>query len=304
MWFEHLVPTPRELPDVPMRLGDCVRVYRSGAVRIDVHVRAGKGWRKLDALHLEDGDEDVDPRTIAGWVRVCAEHHAALANTPGKYRAMVWRYFGGELERRKAAFDVTLTPPAPPPRPERPRARERCSRGVRRTLLETRMMLEEITAMGEPLPFAPRRDPRATVLERVMRELAGMAERFDEALTSGTVDDIDRTDFQIRWDVALLRGQEDGDIWTAMAPTIDACLDERRKGALAKRKAEADVGSPATTAAGTPTEAHASEPGAGSTEGAPPSSGDAPSARTDWSWMAAFDWLGSEPRSRGGSTLE
>ena len=147
-------------------------------------------------------------------------------------------------------------------------------------------MLEEIMAAGAPLPFAPRRASQATVLDRVMHELAGMAERFEGALTSGTVDDIYRTDVQIRWEVALLRAQGDGDLWTAIAPTIDARLDELRRDALAKRKVAAAAEPPAsaaTTREGAPMEARASEPAAERTEGAPPVSDDAPSAgKMDW----------------------
>ncbi len=143
MWFEHFVPIPRRLPEIPMRLEHCVRVFRSGTIRIDVHVRAGKGWQKINALCFEAGDEQQEPGTIAMWVKACAEHHARMLRAPGTYRAMLWRYVGVELERRKAAFDVTLQPPA---RPLRSRPRARSPRDIRRTALETRMLLEELLA--------------------------------------------------------------------------------------------------------------------------------------------------------------
>ena len=287
MWFEQFVPAPRRLPDIPMRLGDCVRAFRSGTIRIDVHVRAGKGWQKVNALRFEDGDDAQDPGTIAMLVMACAEYHAGMARAPGKYRAMLWRYVGGELERRKAAFDVTLPHPARLPRSGRARPRARSPRDVQRTALETRMLLEELPAHDaypsfEPLTVA--RPTRPTVLDRVQRVLAGMAERFDGALTHGTAGDIDQADFEIRWEVATLCTQEDGDLWTAIAPTIDACLDRLRTETLANRRAMGSVESPGsatTTRAQAPTDESASASAAERKEGAPPCSGDAPSPGKD-----------------------
>jgi hypothetical protein len=163
MWFEHTIPAPERLPDVPIRLGDCIGAFLSGTTtRIDVHVRAGTGWQKVNAVHLEQGDVTADPQRLAAIVKVCADHHAAETNAAGQYRAMIWRYCGGELERRKAAFDVALPRPAPPPRRRRPPARARSPRDLRRTVL----------AAGAPLPFDPLRAPRTTALDRMMRELA------------------------------------------------------------------------------------------------------------------------------------
>lgn len=312
MWFEHSVPAPARLPDAPMRLDDCVRAFRSGTIRIDVHVSAGKGWQKVNALRFEEGDDAEDPKQIAALVKACADHHATQANAAGKYRAMVWRYFGGELERRKAAFAVELPRPeqrTPPPPRHSPAPQRRSRRDQWRKALETKLVLDEILAQpGEHCfdPFAALRPQPETLLERVHRELTEMAELYAEGERTGTADGIELAEIHILWKLALLRGQEDADLWTELAPTIEAGLVKLRKDALAQRTSTNDLEPPdaAATCADAPSAGRAGERDAERTEGAPPLIGDAPSAgKVGGSSMPALGWLGSEPPSRDGSEL-
>jgi hypothetical protein len=278
LWFEHSVPVPERSPDVPMRLGDCIRAFLSGATRIDVHVRAGTGWQKINALCFEEGDDAEDPERIAALVKACADHHAAQTNAAGRYRAMVWRYFGGELERHKAAFMVELASPQ-----RRTQAQARHNRRDQwRKALETKLMLEEILAQPGDLhfdPFAALRSRPESLLERLHRELAEMAELYEEGASTGTADGIALAEIRILWKLALLRGQEDAEIWTEIAPTIEAGLANLRGEAPAKRTSTSDAEPPpdaATVRADAPSSGRAGDPNAESTEGAPPSSGDAP----------------------------
>lgn len=307
MWFEHSVPAPERLPDVPMRLGDCIRGFLSGTTRIDVHVRAGKGWQKVNALRFTEGDDAEDPEQIAALVKACAEHHAAEAHAAGKYRAMVWRYFGGELERRKAAFAVELarpeqrmTPPPrrPPPPPRRSRRDQRprtlditrmldtlvsperrppppprrSRRDQWRKAIETKLVLDELLAQpaGVPFdPFADLRTPSETPLERVLREIADMAATFEEGQRIGTADGMGLAEMDIRWKLALLRGQEDADLWTELAPMIESGLAKLREEALTKRTTTTELEPPSATAAraAAPNAGQANGPNAERTEG-------------------------------------
>lgn len=318
MWFEHSVPAPERLPDVPMRLGDCLRAFTSGTIRIDLHVRVGKGWRKINALRFVEGDDTQDPEQIAATIKACADHHAAEAHAPGQYRAMVWRYFGGELERRKAAFQVELarperhTPPrpgrsAPPPRRSRPLERPRTLDVMRmldtlvgperrpartpqrgphdqwRKALETRAMLDEILAQPDGVPFDPFAALRSlleTPLQRIRRELAEMSAIFEEGERSKAADGMDLAELHIHRKLAMLREQEDAAIWTELAPTIEAGLVTMREQALAKRTAATKLEPPSTTGASpaAPNAGQAGEPTVERDEGAPPSTDDAPSA--------------------------
>ncbi len=101
MRLEHYSPLPSYRPRIPLRLREMLTAYLPNAERIDIQHHHGRGWSKFNALYPE-GEADVD--RVAEEIMSLGDSHAEHAERTGKYRALVWRRNGGELERRSVRF--------------------------------------------------------------------------------------------------------------------------------------------------------------------------------------------------------
>lgn len=96
---------PEEAPIVPQRLAERITNLLPHATKIDVMESAQGGWRVVNTIYLETGDEASEVYTM---VKAAADHRAMEVDRPGKYRAQVWQLLPGkqELDRHVVTFHV------------------------------------------------------------------------------------------------------------------------------------------------------------------------------------------------------
>ncbi|MEX1362161.1 MAG: hypothetical protein AB1Z98_03500, partial [Nannocystaceae bacterium] len=103
MKLAHSFTLPEEQPVVPERLAERITDWLPHATKIDVKVAARGGWRVINTLYLDGGEE---PSEVYTMVKACCDHHIGDVGEGGKYRALVWRKLNGVDERRRVTFAV------------------------------------------------------------------------------------------------------------------------------------------------------------------------------------------------------
>jgi hypothetical protein len=96
---------PEEDPVVPERLAERITNLLPHATKIILTVSIRGGWRVVNTIHLEGGEEASDVYTI---LKAAADDHAIEAGQSGKYRAQIWRLLPGKIdhERHVVTFQV------------------------------------------------------------------------------------------------------------------------------------------------------------------------------------------------------
>ena len=101
----HILATVDEAC-VPPRLAERIEQFIDGVTRVDIQVRTGTGWEKVNAVHLEGAATPDDIPVLSALVKACADDHAEQEGHGSKYRALIRRRLGPVAERRVCTFTV------------------------------------------------------------------------------------------------------------------------------------------------------------------------------------------------------
>ena len=221
MYFEHYSPLPSYPPYVPSRLRDTIAEYLPTTLRIDIQHRHGRSWRKLNGLHL-DGETDVD--LVAEEVKGCADYHAEEARRTGKYRARIWRRYGGELDRRTVGFESEYLSPD-----DRMRAfRFSCFGDSRRALVKSqRRLIEHLlwhrrVTERHAVELAQIQHGRVTAVASLVRDLRVL---FDEGLAMQAQSARELGEARIEEAVAELERGTMEKVWATLEPLVQLGID-------------------------------------------------------------------------------
>lgn len=278
MKLERPIPRPDSWPPVPPRLAEKLQAYLERTECIEIHASVGGRRReRVNAIHMEEGEvaellELAEAERTRALVRVgslivaCANAHAFEVGRSGKYRAGLVRKLG-EKERRWATFTVDL---------ESERARRQRKEGIRwsrsdnpwvnifeanQALLEAMVRFND-RVMDQLVEQRRIREGQDEAMLRVI--LGGLAVLCEEGLRLQADVAREVTEQRMQEQLAKARAQLDERVWETFAPVLQMAVARFVEIVEGARGAE-----------GGAVDAVEQEPER--TEGAPPSSGDAPS---------------------------
>jgi hypothetical protein len=280
MRFERPVPPPERMPHVPPRLAQQVERYLARTTRIEILACVEKRWERINVLHLDD--EPVGADMVGALVKACADAHAVEVGHDGKYRAVLVRDVG-ELEHRRATFKVELEAEAE----RKPQARPGWHPNPWVNLTEYQRLFAELLvrfndrAMDRVSRQRRMKEERGeAALRSLLHELFGL---YQEGLTMQADAAIEVTELRVRQRLEQARAQADAQVWDAIEPVVAAAVSRfheeflRVQGSEGDAVALSDEQDADEQDAGGDVIDTADEQSAGRKEGAPPSSGDAPS---------------------------
>lgn len=283
MKLKRPIPKPDLWPEVPPRLAEKIHAYFDRTVRIQIQVStAPRRWEEVNVVEVEAEDlaelaelSDAERlealRNVGELVKACAEAHAVAVGRSGKYRAAFVRKIG-ETDRRWATFPVDLQREVE--RRERLR-RKRIQWSTNGNpwadlVIAAQALIEQMAEFNHRVMdqlLELRRVKRTQQDHVTMRLLFGELEAFyEEGLRMKAEAARAITEQRMEARIAAARSQMDSRQWEALAPVFDAVM------VWVRDKLDA-----AQAAAGDAVEDEQA-PDAERTEGAPPSSDDAPSA--------------------------
>jgi hypothetical protein len=206
------------------------------------------------------------PAVVGAWVKACADAHAVEVGRDGKYRAVLVRYIG-ELDHRTATFKVEWHAEAE----ERQRTGIRWSTSknpwVNLTVANEALLRSMVRFNDRAMDrVMEQRRIREEQGEAVLRSILGeLAEVCAEGLRMQAEVAREITEERMREQLAKARAQVDARMWETLAPIFEMAVASFGKLLEKAHGAEGQASSVADEAE------------AQSKEGAPPSSGDAPS---------------------------
>lgn len=272
MRLEHPIPHPAVLPSVPPRLAQRLAAYLDRTLRIEILVHvAGRQWEKVNILHLDDeptrtDDGPLDPAMVGAWVKACADAHAVAVGRDGKYRALLVRHIG-ERDHRMATFRVEW----------HAEAEQRQRTGIRWSTSKNpwvNLTIAQQAHMRSVAEYSERAVERVLEQRRIREEqdeavlrtiLSELAAVCAEGLRMQTDTARALVEERMRDHLATVQAQVDARIWETLAPVLELAVSAFGQRLQQVRGAEEE---PTAFAYGSDTQ---------NTEGAPPSSGDAPS---------------------------
>lgn len=289
MKLKRPIPKPDLWPDVPSRLAEKIHACFDRTVRIEVQAPLGRRkWETVNEIEVEAEDHaelaelsDTERlealRNVGELVVACAHAHAMELGHSGKYRAAFVRKLG-ETDRRWATFPVDLE------FEEERRLRKLQQRtGIRwstssnpwvNLVLANQALAELMVRFNERVmdQLMEQRRIRQVQDEAMLRVILGeLAILCDEGLRMQ--EDAARavTEQRMQEQLAKARAQLDARVWETLAPLLQMAVARFGEILDGARGAEG----------GAMEDAVEHEPER--TEGAPPSSGDAPSEGEDGS---------------------
>jgi hypothetical protein len=276
MKLKRPIPHPDSWPTVPHRLAEKLQAYFERTERIEILLSTGpRRWEEVNVVYVDDEPADVLEglteaerlealQRVGSLIKACADAHASEVERSGKYSAVLVRNVG-EKERRRATFEVDLEAEA---EQRRQRKRIRWSRSDNPwvnlvegsyTLAETMVRYNE-RAMDRVLEQRRIREAHDEVMLRmILSELVvicedGLRMQADAARAV--------TEQRMQERIARARAQLDARVWETLAPVLEMAMARFRQLFDRAHGSEGD----------------ADESESERKEGAPPSSGDAPSS--------------------------
>lgn len=289
MKLKRPIPKPDLWPDVPSRLAEKIHACFDRTVRIEVQAPIGRRkWETVNEIEVEAEDhaelgelsdaERIEAlRNVGELVMACAQAHAMALGHSGKYRAAFVRKLG-ETDRRWATFPVDLEFEA-----ERRLHKLRQRTGIRwskssnpwvNLVIANQALIELMVRFNDRVmdQLMEQRRIRQMQDEAMLRVILGeLAVLCEEGLRMQA--DVARvvTEQRMQEQLAQARAKLDARVWETFAPVLEMAVARFVEIVEGARGAEG----------GAVEDAKEQEPER--TEGAPPSSGDAPSEGKDGS---------------------
>lgn len=297
MRFDQPFPLPKHPPCIPPRLSEQIGRYLDRTHRIEIFVRgAGKRWEKLNVLHLDgepaepevvaalvEGSAD-EVRVVAALVKAAADDHAKGQCRSGKYHAILLGRIG-ERDKRHATFEVDLEAEA---RRAFQRTRIKWSRSSNGwvNLVEGAHALAELMVRYNHRVMDQLAEQQRIREERNVQTLTVILEEmlalYNAGLAMKAETARELTEQRVQEQLAQARAQLDARVWETFAPILEMAVARFGEMFEQQRNAAGDAVEPdgeheaAVSDSGGEHEA-TGEPDAERDEGAPPSTGDAPS---------------------------
>ncbi len=239
MWFENDILLPSEEPVVPPQLLERIESYCAGLVRIDVLVRDGKRWVKVNALRIERPVECEDAPKVAMLIKACADDHAEEVGVGNKYRAKLRRRLGPERERRVVTFDVETKVDQ-----WRRKWRARFEEESDPLAMARMRRLEEVTAHNLRLIHRLGRQQRRNAVDQghFLEGLFTLMSMYDQGLRMQEDARREQAEVQMQRVLAKLKAESSVRMWATIGPMIEGLVAQVRESALDIVPAEAGAG--------------------------------------------------------------
>ena len=238
MRLETHILTRLDEASVPAALVERIARFLEGIVRIDVLVREGKRWVKVNAVWLDRPATPDDVMALATRVKACADDHAEETGHGGKFRALMRRKLGPEKDRRTYTFDVET-------RAEQ-RWRERMGPYEGKVMatpdeasmrfLET-VVLHHMAIIDCVIREHRRRQANAG---RVMEQLGQLMAMYRQGLQMAEEAERELAEARMQQVLATMKAKSSAAMWEALGPVVETLVASVRQSVFGPDCGDAD----------------------------------------------------------------